>query len=93
VFGYFLAGDRWSAVGWLGAGLILAGILTSELLPEGFGRRRVDPAALAGADLAVDARPPGGSPEQPAVWALAQDGAVWLPHGRRPPDDEAPPAG
>jgi hypothetical protein len=73
--------------------MILAGILTSELLPEGFGRRRADSAALPGADSLADARPPGESPEQPAVWALAQDGAVWLPHGRRPPDDEAPPAG
>jgi drug/metabolite transporter (DMT)-like permease len=84
LFGYFLAGDRWSAVGWLGAGLILAGILTSELLPEGLGPRRTESAALSTASPLADARPKGESPEQPAVWALAQDGAVWLPHGRRP---------
>ena len=91
VFGYFLAGDRWSVVGWFGAGLILAGILASELLPEDLRRRRAAPAAAAHAHLG-DAQPLGESPGQTGagVWALAQEGAVWLPQSRRPFDDDAP---
>ena len=34
LFGYLLAGDRLSAVAWLGAGLIMAAIVTVELLPR-----------------------------------------------------------
>ena len=88
VFGYFLAGDRWSAVGWLGAGLILAGMLTSELLPERRGRRRALPAAAPPTGL-EGAPPPGESSLEAGVWALAQEGAVWLPHERRPIDHDA----
>jgi drug/metabolite transporter (DMT)-like permease len=34
LFGYLLAGDRLSAVAWLGAGLIMASIVAVELLPR-----------------------------------------------------------
>ena len=34
LFGYLLAGDRLSAVAWLGAGLIMAAIIAVELLPR-----------------------------------------------------------
>jgi drug/metabolite transporter (DMT)-like permease len=34
LFGYLLAGDRLSAVAWLGAGLIMAAIVAVELLPR-----------------------------------------------------------
>lgn len=34
LFGYLLAGDRLSAVAWLGAGLIMTAIITVELLPR-----------------------------------------------------------
>lgn len=34
LFGYLLAGERLGAVGWLGAGLILGGMLISELWPS-----------------------------------------------------------
>jgi drug/metabolite transporter (DMT)-like permease len=45
LFGFLLAGDRLSGRGWLGAGLILAGMLTAELggrLPAAPGRLRTD---------------------------------------------------
>ena len=90
IFGYFFAGDRWSLVGWAGAGLILCGILTSELLPDGLKRGRAEPRPTA---VGVpERRPPSGEPAvQPGVWALAQDGAVWLPHDRHALDEPAPP--
>jgi drug/metabolite transporter (DMT)-like permease len=34
LFGYLLAGDRLSALAWLGAGLIMSAILAVELLPR-----------------------------------------------------------
>jgi drug/metabolite transporter (DMT)-like permease len=40
LFGYLLAGDRLSAVAWLGAGLIMASIVAVELLPRW---RTIDP--------------------------------------------------
>jgi drug/metabolite transporter (DMT)-like permease len=45
LFGFLLAGERLSGRGWLGAGLILAGMLTAELggrLPAAPGRLRTD---------------------------------------------------
>jgi drug/metabolite transporter (DMT)-like permease len=45
LFGFLLAGERLSGRGWLGAGLILAGMLIAELggrLPAGPGRLRTD---------------------------------------------------
>ena len=45
LFGFLLAGDRLAGRGWLGAGLILAGMLTAELggrLPAAPGRLRTD---------------------------------------------------
>jgi drug/metabolite transporter (DMT)-like permease len=45
LFGFLLAGERLSGRGWLGAGLILAGMLMAELggrRPEAPGRPRTD---------------------------------------------------
>ena len=45
LFGFLLAGERLSGRGWLGAGLILAGMLTAELggrLPAAPGRLRTE---------------------------------------------------
>ena len=45
LFGFLLAGERLSGRGWLGAGLILAGMLIAELggrLPAAPGRLRID---------------------------------------------------
>jgi drug/metabolite transporter (DMT)-like permease len=45
LFGFLLAGERLSGRGWLGAGLILAGMLTAELggrLPVAPGRLRAE---------------------------------------------------
>lgn len=39
IFGFVLAGDRWGAAGWVGAAMILAGMLYSEFGPVSRGRR------------------------------------------------------
>jgi len=64
LFGYFFAGDRLTALSWVGAGLILAGMLITELLP---GRRR------------AGAGPETATPVDGQVVLLPEEGAVWLP--------------
>lgn len=46
VFGYLLAGERLGAMGWVGAGLILAGMVTSEFLSRRSLGRRSAPAGV-----------------------------------------------
>jgi len=43
LFGYLIAGDRMGAVGWVGAGFILVGMLVAELSPRGSARPDVAP--------------------------------------------------
>jgi drug/metabolite transporter (DMT)-like permease len=45
-FGYTLAGDRLGAVGWLGCGVIMAGILLAEPAAAGSLRRLVGRPAV-----------------------------------------------
>ena len=47
VFGYLLAGERLTAAGWVGAGLILLGMLVSELV----GGKRPSPPGVSSGDV------------------------------------------
>ncbi len=61
-FGYVVAGDRLGAMGWVGAGLILAGMLAAELWPQAHHHVESGPEGQAWVDLA-----PGEEPANPAV--------------------------
>jgi drug/metabolite transporter (DMT)-like permease len=62
VFGYVLAGDRLGTMGWVGAGLILAGMLAAELWPQGHDHVEVGPEGQAWVDLAPGEEPAAPSP-------------------------------
>lgn len=51
VFGYLLAGDRLGAAAWVGAGLILAGMLAAELWPQAHDHVEVAPQGQAWVDI------------------------------------------
>ena len=61
VFGYALAGERLGLMGWIGAGLILAGMLAAEVWPQPHDHVELGPEGQAWVDV-----PPGGqTPNSP----------------------------
>ena len=56
-FGYLLAGDRLGAAGWLGAVLIVAGMLAAELWPQTHDHVEVAPEGQAWVDISSGQEP------------------------------------